>query len=699
MCESDLSNAFGSDADRNVGDAQRNAACDFQRESQRVADRDSQHDSQRAMLVRDLIDSTGMEEVVPGAYADFRPVVKDGAEFILLYVSEGRFARMTAGQLALAHDAPVGQRLAALAVEMPMLQKLGQIIARNPNIEPRFRRWLITLENSILDIDLSGVKTFIEGQLPPDVLSRVKIHGSVSMEASVAAVVGFTWHPAAAPDAANAADTVTPDSKTDVEGVFKIIKPDVPERLHEDLEILDRLALYFESRRQNYALKDFRFVDTLRDVKEALLRELDLEAERKNLLRAYRYYEDDPEIVIPRLLALSLASVTAMEFVPGVKITDAGKIDAELLEKGAARDFAGDLKGDLKGDLNGDLNSDLNSGLNSDLNRELNGDLNLNSYSALNSDLNPDLDFSRRCAATMFDAVVCKCLFHGGETGIFHGDPHAGNALAVNCGAAAATGNASAVGGEGKAVNGHGKDGGNDDDRPGKSASVRVALLDWSLLGALSRPVRVSILKLITGIITGMEDRIFEAVGELCQDEEGLTPASMEVRPPASAGVQSPASAAAQSPASKALAQGDRAHFSAIVLKQIEELSYPPAHGFMDMGLGFLDALALDGLKFPKDLLLFRKAVFTLRGVLEELSPGFDMDGAIAAYVNKLIITEIPYRWAAMAFPFMDSARNYPTLTSNADLLALSSAMLMRAISAMGGAEGPFRTVRETRAT
>jgi ubiquinone biosynthesis protein len=521
----------------------------------------------RAELVQSLLDSTGMEEVVPEVYAGFRPVVKDGAAFILSSVSEERFSRMTAVQLALSPDAPAGRRLAALALEMPMLQKLGQIIARNPNVERRFRDWLVTLENSILNLDIGGVKSFMEGELPPETLPRVDIHGSVSMEASVAAVVGFTWKP---PGAAT------------VEGVFKFIKPDVPERLREDISLLDKLARFFDSNRQRYAIKDFRFIETFRDVREALLTEIDLESERKNLLRARRYYEGDPEVVIPRLLPPSTARMTAMEFVPGVKITDAG-----IFQAGGA----------------GDLSS-----------------------------------LRRRCAASMFDAVVCKCLFHGGETGIFHGDPHAGNALAVDVNALAANGNALAADGEGK-----------DGDGPGRNAAIKVALLDWSLLGELSRPLRVSILKLTTGIVAGMKDRIFAAVGEMCRDD-------LEASPP----------------------------LAAIVRGRIEELRYPPARGFMDMGLGFLDALAFDGLKFPKDLLLFRKSVFTLRGVLEELSPGFDMDGAIAAYVNKLVMAEIPCRWAATAFPFMDEPRNYLTLTSNADLLALSAGMLMSAYNRRG---------------
>jgi ubiquinone biosynthesis protein len=77
---------------------------------------------------------------------------------------------------------------------MPGLQKIGQIVARNPNLDPLFRAELTRLENSIRDTTPEEVRAEIERQLGKYLrIYQVDIQDVNLAEASVSAVVRFTW--------------------------------------------------------------------------------------------------------------------------------------------------------------------------------------------------------------------------------------------------------------------------------------------------------------------------------------------------------------------------------------------------------------------------------------------------------------------------------------------------------------------------
>ena len=69
--------------------------------------------------------------------------------------------------------------------------------------------------------------------------------------------------------------------------------------------------------------------------------------------------------------------------------------------------------------------------------------------------------------------------------------------------------------------------------------------------------------------------------------------------------------------------------------------------------------------------MLFRKAIFTLEGVLHDLWPSFDMDAAMIQYLTALVIKEIPMRVGGLFFPMTDRPENYPSLISNSQLQSL----------------------------
>ena len=93
----------------------------------------------------------------------------------------------------------------------------------------------------------------------------------------------------------------------------------------------------------------------------------------------------------------------------------------------------------------------------------------------------------------------------------------------------------------------------------------------------------------------------------------------------------------------------------------------PMLHAFL-----LLEELTLQGLVFPYELVLFRKAFFTLEGVLADLSPEFNAGLAMQDYLGKLIIEEFPQRFNSTMLPYMDRADRYGSLLSNHDVTRLS---------------------------
>jgi ubiquinone biosynthesis protein len=84
-----------------------------------------------------------------------------------------------------------------------------------------------------------------------------------------------------------------------------------------------------------------------------------------------------------------------------------------------------------------------------------------------------------------------------------------------------------------------------------------------------------------------------------------------------------------------------------------------------------LEQLTFEGFVFPADLMLFRKAIFTLEGVLFDLWPSFDMDAAVTQHLTTLVTQELPTRFGNLFFPLADRSENYPSLISNIELQSL----------------------------
>jgi ubiquinone biosynthesis protein len=194
-----------------------------------------------------------------------------------------------------------------------------------------------------------------------------------------------------------------PHTNTPLQGVLKILKPGIRGRVREELAILEETARFFENHREHYPLKNLQLLDLFQEVRQRLAREIDMRAEQHYLDEAAQFYGTLPGIEIPERLPLSTGALTAMTYLEGPKITEAQLHPSDL----------------------------------------------------------------RQCAARLFETLICKPLFSRRQASLFHGDPHAGNILAV---------------------------------RSAASDRVRIGLVDWSLAGHLGKGDRIRAAQLIQAI-------------------------------------------------------------------------------------------------------------------------------------------------------------------------------------------------------
>src|SRR5581483_4415571 len=109
-------------------------------------------------------------------------------------ISPARIATKLFEQLDLPPRTTPETRLLRLIAEVPGLQKLGQVIARNQHLRPALRNALAKLENGIRDVKPEDVGAVIMQGLGPRLKKfEVRIAPAILSEASVSAVVRFTW--------------------------------------------------------------------------------------------------------------------------------------------------------------------------------------------------------------------------------------------------------------------------------------------------------------------------------------------------------------------------------------------------------------------------------------------------------------------------------------------------------------------------
>jgi len=299
-----------------------------------------------------------VERLVPEAYLKWRPPVRDSMTFVVAHLSPSRLAPKLLEQLDLPQKTSAEERLFRLIAKVPGLQKLGQVIARNQHLRTALRRALARLENGIRDVNPEEIQAIIKKELDKQLEKyQVRVASKLLSEASVSAVVRFTWQ--------------NPASGRREHGVFKVLKPHIPEYFAEDMNYLQGLADYFGDRHHTYGFPQHLIPDTFKKVRHLLQHEVNFRREQATLLEAWKLYKNIPGVRIPRLFKpLCTSRITGMSEERGVKVTNAVfRLPAERRKK---------------------------------------------------------------VAEQLVEALVAVPLLSAQENAIFHGDPHAGNLLYHN---------------------------------------------------------------------------------------------------------------------------------------------------------------------------------------------------------------------------------------------------------------------------
>jgi ubiquinone biosynthesis protein len=251
-----------------------------------------------------------VEILVPDSAARWRPLVRDAFQFVFERLSDRRLATKVAQQFELSADTPPEQRLIRLVNKMPGLQKVGQVVARNRKLAPKLRCALSELENGMSDVTAEEVRGLIEERLGERLTTyAVELEPAMLSEASVSAVIRFTWN--------------NPGRERE-QGVFKVLKPYVPECFGEDMRLLQELGEFLTSPKRGYGFAIHDVKDMLAEVLLLLEHELDFRREQATLLEAVKMYRASIGIRVPRLIEpLCTRDITAMSAEVGVKVTEA----------------------------------------------------------------------------------------------------------------------------------------------------------------------------------------------------------------------------------------------------------------------------------------------------------------------------------------------------------------------------------------
>jgi len=251
-----------------------------------------------------------IEDLIPDCYARWRPIVGSVFRYFANNLSPSRLVPKLEKLLGNLDMTPE-QRLLLFLSKMPTLQKLGQVISRNCNLDPDLRQALVSLENSIRDVDPKRVFQIIKKQLGPKITQyEITLETLIHSEASVGAVVRFSFLPLG--------------SDTRREGVFKVLKPDIGAYFWEEISIWDGLIRHFENGEEFELLRDVNLSEIISDIRDHLLPELEFSNEQRNLKTARFEYSDVPNIQIPSLFPdLCTETITAMSYESGVKVTEA----------------------------------------------------------------------------------------------------------------------------------------------------------------------------------------------------------------------------------------------------------------------------------------------------------------------------------------------------------------------------------------
>lgn len=246
--------------------------------------------------------------LVPKKFGVWREPTRASMLFVISKLSVERLAPKLVEQYELPQETSPEARLLRLIAKVPGLQKLGQVLARNRHLRRSVRRALAKLENGIRDVAAGEIHAVIRAELGAKLQQfDVKMERGLLSEASVSAVVRFTWWN-------------EPKQRRE-KGVFKVLKPHIPACFAEDMQILQELADYF-GRKAQASFASAVIPDTFGKIRRHLQHEVDFPGEQAALVEGAKQFKAVRGVRVPRLFPqLCTAKITAMTEEEGVKVT------------------------------------------------------------------------------------------------------------------------------------------------------------------------------------------------------------------------------------------------------------------------------------------------------------------------------------------------------------------------------------------
>lgn len=176
--------------------------------------------------------------------------------------------------------------------------------------------------------------------------------------------------------------------------------------------------------------------------------------------------------------------------------------------------------------------------------------------------------------------------------------------------------------------------------------AVQLSLLDWSLAGTLDLKERITLVRLIVAIATNSHTAISNSINELAVDQKHLQDTQTQ-------------------------------DWKEIITGLCRKKEFTQS-SLVRKSLWLVGELSFAGATFSAELLLFRKAIYTLEGVLKDLDPNFDLDTRVMNYLARLLWQESPERIMRSALFTADKAENYPSLISTQELQFLGQSLYMQ---------------------
>ena len=265
-----------------------------------------------------LIDEVSLVTVLPTKYSKFARPIRDGLSLFLGRLPDSQQAAMLMAQARLPTDSSFSQRLGVLAKSSPVLQKIGQIIARDQRLPLELRIHLRPLESLDPSVPLEIVRRKLDEELGDLDKLGITLQPAIA-EASVAIVVPFREK--------------SHGNRYASRGVLKVLKPGIEQQLEHELNLLQRVGEHLDSRCDDLNIPQLDYQESFQQAQSKLLDEILLENEQLHLVQAREFFADQTLVQIPKLLEHCTSRVTAMERITGGKVTSQAIGDNHLKRK------------------------------------------------------------------------------------------------------------------------------------------------------------------------------------------------------------------------------------------------------------------------------------------------------------------------------------------------------------------------------